>query len=567
MKQRGAHALTRRTFLRLVGGATGTALLAACRGAEAPPANTPAPLVMRTPPPIALAQSTPVATAAPATAATVAPATGRPQPQGKLTEAWNSSIAPALLDPQEYPPAIPPYHFAYALHDALIKPMPGQPFAPSLAESYEIAPDFKSATFKLRKGIKFHDGSPVTPDDVKFTYEQYRGASASVLKAKLDHIDLPDERTVKYFFKEPFLDFEIVYGSPASGAAWIVPKAYYERVGKDGFKQAPIGAGPYRFVRQTACNEVESEAFPDYWRKTPNIKTIVIRAAPELATRAALLKTGEADVAITLQGSLYDSLRQDPNLRFTATRAAATWLELLNLDRPDHPLTDVRVRQAVSLAIDRKAINDAEINGLSPMEGNWVAEDLQGALQRPPPSTDLARAKQLMAEAGYSDGFEVSALTPIPPFISWGERVVTQLRSINIRTQLNVMERGAFYERLAPGPNRLKGFVLQFSSSPGDAAARIRENAVCQGSFSGLCLADVDGAMKKYDASTDVQERKQLLEGVQNYLLDQYVFVPLVRSVLVTGFGPRLAGNPEEYSGVMPQYIYIGPWEDLKLNA
>src|SRR5437762_12055123 len=96
----------------------------------------------------------------------------------------------------------------------------------------------------------------------------------------------------------PFLDFLTVYGSPASGAAWIVPKAYYEKVGKDSFKQAPIGAGPYRFVKQTPGNEVEFEANPDYWRKSPSIKSLVIRAVPEQPTRAALIKTGEVDVAI-----------------------------------------------------------------------------------------------------------------------------------------------------------------------------------------------------------------------------------------------------------------------------
>src|SRR5439155_24821419 len=103
----------------------------------------------------------------------------------------------------------------------MVKHMPGQTFAPSLAESYEIAPDSKSATFKLRPNIKFHDGSPVTPEDVKFTYENYRGASAGILKAKLERIELPDNRTVKLFFKESFFDFLTVYGSPASGAACI----------------------------------------------------------------------------------------------------------------------------------------------------------------------------------------------------------------------------------------------------------------------------------------------------------------------------------------------------------
>src|SRR6185369_13212529 len=103
-------------------------------------------------------------TAAPAAAApTTAPAAAtRGEAKGKLTYAWHTTISPAWLDPQENPPQITPYNFAYALHDALVKHLPGKPFAPSLAESYEMASDSKSATFKLRQGIKFHDGKPVT---------------------------------------------------------------------------------------------------------------------------------------------------------------------------------------------------------------------------------------------------------------------------------------------------------------------------------------------------------------------------------------------------------------------
>src|SRR5918912_1327864 len=256
-----ARVMSRRRFLALAGGTSSLVLLAACQGGPppAPPAETQSPLAARTLAPAA------------------APPVSRPEPKGKFAYAWHTSLTPAWLDPQENPPQVTPYNYAYTLHDALVKPMPGKNFAPSLAESYEVAPDFKSATFKLRPGIKFHDGSPVTPDDVKFTFEQYRGASAKVLHDKVASIETPDDRTVKFVFKEPFLDFLLLYGSPASGAAWIVPKAYYQKVGKDGFKTAPIGAGPYRLVKQTAGNELELEAFTDYWRKMPSVKTIVAR--------------------------------------------------------------------------------------------------------------------------------------------------------------------------------------------------------------------------------------------------------------------------------------------------
>jgi peptide/nickel transport system substrate-binding protein len=554
----------------LAGGASSVLLLAACRQPSAPEAPPPAdaqPTVgART---VATAAApAPVATAVVATKpeATAAPAVVQGGPKGTFTYAFHTSISPSWLDPQENPPQVTPYNFAYTLHDALVKPMPGQNFAPSLAESYEVAPDFKSATFKLRAGIKFHDGSPVTPDDVKFTYEQYRGASAGVLKAKVERIELPDNRTVRFLFKEPFVDFLTIYGSPASGAAWIVPKAHYEKVGKDGFKTAPIGAGPYRFVRQTAGTEMEFEAFPEYWRKSPSVKTVIVKGIPEAATRLAMLQTGEIDAGYQVPGDLLATVRKDPRLRLSATLAGATWLEMMP-DRPNGPLTDTRVRQAISLAIDRQAINDAEVGGLSPIEGNWISAEWPGALQRPVPPTDLAKAKEVMAEAGQAGGFEVSSITPLPPNTSWAERVAGQLRAINIKTQVNTMERAAFYDRLAPGPDRLTGFIIQFSGAPGDAASRIRENAVCKGAFSGQCLPEVDQRMQRYDASIDLKERQQLLEEVQAYLLDQYVLVPLVRNVLTIVAGPRLdAPKLEEIIGAIPQYTWIGPWEDLKVK-
>jgi ABC-type transport system substrate-binding protein len=279
-----------------------------------------------------------------------------------------------------------------------------------------------------------------------------------------------------------------------------------------------------------------------------------------------MLQTGEIDAGYQVPGDLLEAVKKDPKLRLSATLAGATWLEMMP-DRPDSPLSDPRVRQAISLAIDRKAINDAEIGGMSPIEGNWISAEWPGALQRPVPPTDVARAKQLLAEAGQAQGFEVSSITPLPPNTSWAERVASQLRLVNIRTQVNTMERAAFYERLAPGPDRLKGFIIQFSGAPGDAASRIRENAVCKGAFSGVCLPEVDQRMARYDASIDPKERQQLLEEVQAYLLDQYVLVPLVRNVLTIVVGPRLdVPKVEEIVGAMPQYTWIGPWEDVKVK-
>ena len=136
----------------------------------------------------------------------------------------------------------------YAIHDALVKPMPGGDNTPSLAESWTVSKDGLTYEFVLRKGVKFHNGDPVTAEDVKFSFDRYKGAAAKLLKDKVREVQIVDPGRVRFILKEPWPDFMTFYGTSATGAAWIVPKKYVEKVGDDGFKKAPIGAGPYKFV-------------------------------------------------------------------------------------------------------------------------------------------------------------------------------------------------------------------------------------------------------------------------------------------------------------------------------
>src|SRR5260370_1868783 len=171
-------------------------------------------------------------------------------PKGKMVLAWHTNFAARWLDPQQHDGTATPDNFLMALQDALIKNFREVRYDhPALAERYEFAEDAKSATFRLRPGIKFHDGTPVTPDDVKWSYEHYRGAFGEVLHSKTQGVEIVDGSAVRFHFKEPFLDFPILLGTAnVCGAGWIVPAKYYETVGQAGFLQKPIGAGPYKLV-------------------------------------------------------------------------------------------------------------------------------------------------------------------------------------------------------------------------------------------------------------------------------------------------------------------------------
>src|SRR5690349_11326765 len=163
-------------------------------------------------------------------------------PAGKLTLAWHAGFASRWLDPQEHDGTATPDNFFTALHDALIKNQGTQLYDHlALAEKFTFAADAKSATFTLRKGIRFHNGDPVTSQDVKFSYENYRGAKADVFKKRTERVEIVDDRTIRFVFKEPFLDFIILFGSAnVAGPGWVVPEKYYKQVGPDAFKQKPI---------------------------------------------------------------------------------------------------------------------------------------------------------------------------------------------------------------------------------------------------------------------------------------------------------------------------------------
>src|SRR2546423_3051606 len=176
--------------------------------------------------------------------------------------------------------------------------------ARSLAESWTMSPDGLSYEFVLRRGVKFHNGDPVTAEDVKFSMERYRGAASGPYKARMASIDVIDPQRVRFRFKQPWPDFMTFYGTMATGAGWIVPKKYVEKVGDDGFKKAPIGAGPYKLVSFNPGVELVLEAFPDYWRKNPSVKRLVMRTITDEATRAAAVKTGEIDIAYSIRGEL-----------------------------------------------------------------------------------------------------------------------------------------------------------------------------------------------------------------------------------------------------------------------
>ena len=504
--------------------------------------------------------------AAPTGAARAAPVV----PAGKMVLAWHTSIAARWLDPQQHDGTASPDNFLNALHDGLVKNFREQHYDHlALADHFEFAEDAKSATYRLRQGIRFHDGSPVTPADVKWSYEHYRGAWGEVLRQQTQGVELVDDRTIRFHFNQPFLDFPILMGtSNVCGAGWPVPAKYYQQVGQAGFLQKPIGAGPYKLVSQEPGVKLEFEAFADYYRPV-HIKQFTMVSVPEAATRVAMLERGEADIMYFVPGELIARVKNNPKLMLAPVVSANWWLEFPGFQDPKNPFHDKRVREAISLAIDRDAMNNAECDGMGVTDGNWINDDVEYGMEWPKWPHDVAKAKRLMAEAGHPNGFNVDWVTPVPDYYSRGERIVSQLEAIGIRSKLQVMERGVFLKRMEGNLSNWPGVQIILNATRiGGTWSNWYDTMFKCGGFQAkdfFCVKPLDDQFQKYLASYDRAERQKLAESIQRTMLEEYYFVPVFRHAFVNAIGPRIkaAKWQDVFSTVTTGYAY--PWEDIQL--
>src|SRR5467141_1911566 len=399
-----------------------------------------------------------------------APAT---KPEGEMRWALYVTLAPAWFDPGEVAGSfLTPFWVLYALHDALVKPMPGNLMTPSLAESWTVSADQRVYDFKLREGLKFHNGDPFTADDVKFSFQRSKGSK--ILHDKVREVEVVGPSRVRFHLQEPFPDFMAFYGTLATGAAWIVPKKYVESVGDDGFKKRPVGLGPYKFVSHTPGIELVMEAYEGYWRKTPSVKRLVFKTVPDATTRAAMLKNGEVDVAYMLDSPTALELKRDPTIRLAFSGAIGIhYLDFFDQWDPKSPWHDRRVRLAAIQAVDRRALNEAETLGASRLTGAMVPRKFEFALALEPYPYDPAKSRQLLAEAGYPNGFDAGDLYPYPPYFSMGEAVATNLAAVGIKTRIHTMERATF--QTAWLSKKLKGLCVCIHAIYGNAASRMAE--------------------------------------------------------------------------------------------
>jgi len=481
---------------------------------------------------------------------------------GQLTWAVHISLAPVWFDPAEVSGLITPFLVLYALHDAMVKPMPGEALAPSLCESFTASEDGLTYDFVLRKGAKFHNGDPVTTEDVKFSFDRYHGAANEMIKSRVAAVETPDANHVRFRLKNPWPDFLTFYAT-ASAAGWIVPKKYVEKVGDEGFKKAPVGAGPYKFVSFNPGLELVLEAFDDYWRKPPSVKRLVMKVIPDETTRLAALKLGEVDIAYSIRGELAEELRKTPGLTLKPAVVQGTFcLYFPDQFDPKSPWHDARVRKAASLALDRKGSNDALTLGYALVSGNPIVPNNYDFFWQPPePVYDPEQAKKLLAEAGFPSGFDAGDYYCDSSYANIGEVMLDNLSAVGIRAKLRPIERAAFVKAYAA--KQYKNIIQAGPGAFGNAATRMEMQVVKGGIFTYGTYPDLDELYQQQAVELDRKKREALLHKMQQQIYERTIYAPIWQLAFLNGIGPRVADSS---FGKIAGFPYTAPYEELAIK-
>jgi peptide/nickel transport system substrate-binding protein len=432
---------------------------------------------------------------------------------------------------------------------------------PLLASEWKLT-DPTTIDFTLRANVKFHDGSPLTADDVVYTLNLASDPASKVsTPANFNWIDKAEKTgdlSVRVKLKRP---------TPAALEYFalvipIYPKAYREKVGPEAYAKAPVGAGPYRITRVEPGVSIDFERFEDYWADSPKgkpaIKKMSLRFVPDATTEMTELLAGRADWIWNLNPDQFDNINKLPNLhavRRESMRVGYLALDAAGRTGADHPLTKLKVRQAVFHAIDRQAIADKLVTGGSrvPMAPCFPPQfgcDGEAAVLY---DYNPAKAKQLLAEAGFPDGFDVELTSYVLP--QWGASIQNYLQAVGIRAKLNQQQVAAVVQRAKAG--ELRSYLGSWGSYSINDVSAIMPNFFDGGADDYARDPDVQKWLTEGGSSNDASVRRKAYAAAIHRITERAYWLPLHTYVTTYGHSKQLDFKP--YPDELPRF-FLAKW-------
>jgi len=441
----------------------------------------------------------------------------------------------------------------FQIYDSLVWFGEGGTIVPQLAERWEVSDDGTEYTFYLREGVVFHNGEPFNADAVVFNWERAStaGFEYSYQWETASSVEAIDEYTVKATLEEP----NALFLSTVADYWMMIPPGYFEEVGQAGFDEHPMGTGPFKFVEWVKGDHITMEANEDYWRGAPKIKTVIFRPIPESATRVAAIQTGEVDIVTRLSSEEAQSLLGVDNVKVIKYPVARVYYIAFNnlTTGLDQPTIDAKVRQAMNYAVDVDAIIDALFDGFAePASGFIVSGELGfGAVE--PFGYDPDRALELLAEAGYPNGFDMDMACPVGAYTHFEEvceAVVGYLGEVGINVTLDLMESGQYWD-LEANKELPPLFGDSWSAAGGEAFRRLTGSlGGMDASYSAWYDEVIADFLTQISGTADQDERAALYGDLQVYMQENPPFIYLYQPVGFEAINTRVQGyKPLPFEG------------------
>ena len=439
--------------------------------------------------------------------------------------------------------------------------MPDNPMAPSLAESWTESADHLVYEFKLREGLKFHNGDPFTAEDVKFSFLRYK---SKILHERVREVEIVDPHRVRFHLHQPWPDFMTFYGTMATAAGWIVPKNYFEQVGDDGFRKHPIGLGPYKFVSHTPGVELVVEAYEEYWRKMPHVKRLVLKSVVDASTRMAMLKKGEVDVAYYLDAAHGEEVKRDPKLRLAFSGGIGNSATAFPRGPVGPQVPLARSAGAAGGQLCHRSPGhqrSGDVGGLHPDGEHHPARVRVRASHRTLPLRS-GQGQAVVGRGRLSQWLRCGGSEPqVRPFSRAG------------RWWPIIWPRWASGSSCAPWsgrrfrrrrtPSNCVGSLFLAAARYGNAATRIEESVVSTGTFAWGGYPDIDELFRQQDVEIDRSKREAILHQIQQLMHERAMFAPIFVFVWPSGIGPRVQ---ESGLWLIKPYPWAAPYEEVRLK-
>jgi len=471
-------------------------------------------------------------------------------PEGKVVIA--QGVDPSTLDTmnqQETPASVVAAH----LYDTLVERDQSLKLVPALASELPklVAPT--TWEIRLRKGVRFHNGEEFNADSVKYSLERVKEPAmrGSSNFKPIDRVEIVDAYTVRVHTSKPWPIF--VNALTQRQASMYPPKAY---AGKDTqfISKSPIGTGPYKLVRWSKDEEIVLEANEQYWRGAPKIKTVVFRPIPDDAVRVAALQNGEIDVAVNIPPHLAGIIASHPKI-FLSTAPSIRTIQLMfythQFDAQNKligvyqgPTADKRVRQAITCAIDVDEIVKNVLDGKAQRVATLLPSMHFGFdPSLTPIKQDVARAKKLLAEAGFPNGVEITLNGPQGRYVrdkEVAEAVAGQLTKAGIKTQLKTYEFVSYLNTMVyahkAGPVWLIGWGQPTMDAEGIYVPLFRSGSLLSNYYN----PDLDGLVDEAQRTMDEKKRLEIYHRINHLWIDDAAAVPLYQQLDLYGASKRI---------------------------